>query len=246
MNDRTSRPPVAPRTLLAAAALAGCLLPAQATDVPPAALPPAVLAAAAELAREAALPSAPRAARVLAVPGTPDPRLRLAPCERIEPHLLAGQPVWGRTRIGLRGAGGPVAWRVTLRVEVRVLAPALAARGPTPAGTARSADLFRLAEIDWAASPQAPLASLEGVAGRTLARAIGAGQPLQSAHLQRRQWFAGGDVVRIVAVGPGYSVATDGVALGSGIEGQLVRVRTESGRIVIGRPVAAQRVEVTL
>jgi flagella basal body P-ring formation protein FlgA len=238
--------PGARHSLLVAALAAGCLWPAHAADTGPSPLPAAVLSAAADLARDAALPAAPRGARVLAEPGTLDPRLRLAPCERIEPHLLAGQPAWGRTRIGLRCAAGPVAWRVSLPVEVRVLAPALVARGHTPAGTPLATDLFLRAEVDWAASPQPPLASLDGVAGRTLARAVGAGQPLRPGDLQPRQWFAGGDVVRVVAVGPGYSVATEGVALGSGIEGQPVRVRTESGRILVGRPVAAQRVEVTL
>ena len=75
---------------------------------------------------------------------------------------------------------------------------------------------------------------------------MAAGQALRQADLKLRQWFAAGDPVRIVAVGPGFSVSGEGVALNPGLEGQAVRVRTESGRLVIGMPRADRRVEVTL
>ena len=47
-------------------------------------------------------------------------------------------------------------------------------------------------------------------------------------------------------MGSGYAVSGEGQALQAGLEGQEVRVRFESGRIVTGRPVAERRVEVLL
>jgi flagella basal body P-ring formation protein FlgA len=79
-----------------------------------------------------------------------------------------------------------------------------------------------------------------------LARPLAAGDTLREQDLRARQWFAAGDTVRIVAGGTGWRIDSEGQALGPGIEGQSVRVRTESGRIVSGIAVADRRVEVAL
>ena len=61
-----------------------------------------------------------------------------------------------------------------------------------------------------------------------------------------RQWFAAGDSVRLVATGDGWHISGEGQALAPGLEGQAVRVRTESGRVVNGMAVAERLVEVAL
>ena len=43
-----------------------------------------------------------------------------------------------------------------------------------------------------------------------------------------------GEAVRILLNGPGFSLASEGVALSAGIEGQTLRVRTENGRVLSG------------
>jgi flagellar basal body P-ring formation protein FlgA len=47
-------------------------------------------------------------------------------------------------------------------------------------------------------------------------------------------------------VGRGWSVETEGQAVGPGIEGQNVNVRTEAGRLLSARPSGDRQVEVTL
>jgi flagella basal body P-ring formation protein FlgA len=47
-------------------------------------------------------------------------------------------------------------------------------------------------------------------------------------------------------VGSGYQVSGEGQALTPGLEGQTVRVRTDSGRVVTGQAVADHRVEIPL
>jgi flagella basal body P-ring formation protein FlgA len=83
-------------------------------------------------------------------------------------------------------------------------------------------------------------------AGRTLTRPITAGAAIRQTDLKVRQWFAAGDTVRVIAAGPGFAVSGEGVAMNPGLEGQTVRVRTESGRVVTGRATGDRRVEVLL
>ena len=62
------------------------------------------------LGEQAGAGLAPGALRVEIEPGRLDPRLRLAPCERIEPYLPPGARAWGRSRVGLRCVQGPAPW----------------------------------------------------------------------------------------------------------------------------------------
>jgi flagellar basal body P-ring formation protein FlgA len=184
--------------------------------------------------------------RVEIEPGRLDPRLRLAPCERIEPYLPPGARPWGRSRVGLRCVQGPSPWNVFLPVTVRVFAPAWVTTTPLPAGSVLQAEQLRQAEVDWAATPTPPVADVARLLGRQLARPLPAGAAPRQADLKQRQWFAAGDTVQLVANGPGFSVGGAGQALGPGLEGQPVRVRTDNGRVLTGQAVGQNRVEVSL
>ncbi len=178
--------------------------------------------------------------------GRLDPRLRLAPCKRIEPQLPPQAQVWGRTRIGLRCVEGERPWQVWLPVTVKVFAPALVAQRALPAGTELTAADLHIAEVDWAAEAQVPLTQADKLIGRSLGRALQPGQALRGGDLKLRQWFGAGDTVQILARGEGFAVSGEGQALSPGVEGQPVRVRTESGRVLTGVPVAERRVELSL
>ena len=188
----------------------------------------------------------PPAWRYEVVVGTLDPRLKLAPCQRIEPHMPPGTRLWGKARIGLRCAQGPKPWNVYLPITVKVFGPALVAALPLPAGSVlREGDLVS-AEIDLAEATGTPLTLTEAAIGRSLARPLAAGQGVRQTDLKPRQWFAAGDNVKVRAVGPGFSVVGSGQALTAGIEGQTARVRTEGGQVVTGLPVATRQLEVAL
>lgn len=188
----------------------------------------------------------PAGARVEVLPGELDPRLKLAPCAQIEPHLPAGSRPWGRTRVGLRCVSGPVRWNVYLPLTVRVWAPAVVAASDLAAGHTLAASDLKLAEVDLAASNSPIHTAVATVVGRTLATALPAGSALRADALRQRQWFQAGDTVTVVAQGAGYAVSGEGQALGHGVEGQPVRVRTDSGRILTAMPVGTRRVEVPL
>ena len=184
--------------------------------------------------------------RVEVIPGTLDPRLNLAPCQKVDILMPAGLRAWGRTRIGLKCLQGPVAWSVTIPLTVRLWAPALVAAAPLPAGTVLQHTHLKMAEVDWS-ERDSPVILLEAAAvGRTLGSTLPAGAPLRQEHLRKRQWFEAGDTVRIHAVGAGFVIQGEGVAITPGIEGQSARIRTESGRTITANPVGQRLAEVML
>lgn len=176
--------------------------------------------------------------------GALDPRLRLAPCDQIEPYLPANARLWGRSRIGIRCLTGPTRWNVFLPVTVKVFAPALVATRALPAGTTLAEGDLVQAEVDLAEDTSNALFQPALAIGRTIDRPLPAGRSLRQSHLKPRQWFAAGEVVQVVAQGPGFRVAGEGQALTPGTEGLPVRIRTESGRILTAQAVGERRVEV--
>ena len=186
----------------------------------------------------------PGVSRVEIEVGRLDPRLRLAPCQKVEPYLPTGTRLWGKARIGLRCTQGVSAWNVYLPITVKVYGAAWVAANTLAAGAVLGpADLVQ-AEVDWA-EESSPIVTDPALAiGRSLLRRVTAGQGVRTADLKARQWFAAGDVVKLVALGRGFSVTGSGEALNHGLEGQTVRVRTEGGRIVSGQAAGERRVEI--
>ena len=187
-----------------------------------------------------------RGLRIEVQVGRLDPRLKLAPCARIEPYLPPGAPLWGTTRIGLRCTQGAKRWNVSLPLTVHVYARAAVVNANLGAGTVLDAGQVGEAEVDLGAAPATALRDPALAVGRTLARNLNAGAALHLADLKARQYFAAGETVRVVALGSGWQVVTEGQAMNAGVEGQTARVRTESGRILNARPSGDRQVELTL
>lgn len=178
--------------------------------------------------------------------GALDPQLRLAPCQVAEPYLPAGTRPWGSIRIGLRCVQGPVRWNVFVPAQIRVFAPVVVAGTSLPSGHPVQLQDLTIAEAEISAEAGATLQDPLAAVGRTTTLALKAGQAVRAQHLRARQWFAAGESVTMVAKGPGFQISSEGVALSPGIEGQVVRIRTEGGRVVSGQAVGARRVDVAL
>jgi len=190
--------------------------------------------------------TAPAAGRVEVVVGQLDPRLHLAPCERIEPYLPANVRLWGKSRIGLRCTQGRTPWNVYLPIVVKVWGRALVVPAGAAAGSTLVEGDLEEAEVDLAEEFTAVFFDRKLVVGRTLVQALRPGQAVRQAHIKSRQWFAAGETVKVVAVGDGFALEGVGQALTNGIEGQPAKVRTENGRILTGVPTAERRLELTL
>ncbi|MFO1330402.1 MAG: flagellar basal body P-ring formation chaperone FlgA [Rubrivivax sp.] len=237
-------PSVPARAVAACVALAAACAAGVATAAPDTALDEQLRALVMPLV---ALPPAARErARIELEVGQIDPRLKLAPCRRIEPRWSPTARAWGRTHVALRCVEGDRPWQVYLPLTVRVFAPALVAARPLPAGSVLAAEDLRAAEVEWTALARPPFTAQADAIGRTLGRALQAGQGVSGDDLKLRQWFASGELVQVVARGSGFAVSGEAQALGPGIEGQPVRVRTESGRVLAGTAVGERRVEVQL
>lgn len=185
--------------------------------------------------------------RVEVSTGRLDARLRLAPCERVQPFVPNGVRLWGKARVGLRCVKGVTPWSVYLPITVNVFGPAMVSTTALPAGHVLASGDFRQAEINLAEDTlNPPVTELSLLLGRTLATALTPGQSLRERSLKSRQWFAAGERVLIRVAGPGFAVAGSGEAVTAGMEGQPARVRTESGRVVSGMPVAERQLEIAL
>ncbi|RZL31509.1 MAG: flagellar basal body P-ring formation protein FlgA, partial [Rubrivivax sp.] len=196
---RTPVPRVA--AMLRRTASLSCLLLAglcaQAQTVPSTVLDPALIERVRQLAEAAARATAPPGTRVAVEIGTLDARLRLAPCQQVQPYLPPGMSAWGRTRLGLRCTDGTARWNVTLPVRVAVYGRALVANAPLPAGVNLSQEHLAMADIDIAAEPGAVFTDAAQVLGRTLARPLAASEALRAPALKSRQWFAAGETVQV-------------------------------------------------
>ncbi|HET8870813.1 MAG TPA: flagellar basal body P-ring formation chaperone FlgA [Aquabacterium sp.] len=188
--------------------------------------------------------SAPR--RVVVELGQLDPRLKLAPCDKVRAYMPAGVPLWGTSRVGVRCEQGSKRWNIFWPVTVKVYGMALVAVVPLRPGSLVNAADLRLAEVDLAANPSPAVVNLTDVVGRAVIRNIEPGQSIRQADIKVRRWFAAGDPVRVVVKGTGFQISSEGTALTPGDEGRCARVRTDNGRVVCGQPVGDREVELVL
>jgi flagella basal body P-ring formation protein FlgA len=209
-------------------------------------LDPALIERVRQLAETAARATAPPDTRVAVEIGALDARLRLAPCQQVQPYLPPGMAVWGKSRIGLRCTDGTARWNVTLPVRVAVFGRVVVANTALPAGVNLSQEQLAMADIDIAAERGAVFTDASQLIGRTLARPLEASEAVRAPALKSRQWFAAGETVQVRVAGEGFAIASEAQALSAGLEGQEVRVRFESGRVASGRAVAERRVELLL
>jgi len=184
--------------------------------------------------------------RVEVVVGQLDQRLRLAPCQRVEPYLPPNARLWGKSRIGLRCAQGTSNWNVYLPITIKAYGRALVATTGVASGSVLKAGDLVEAEVDLAEDASPALVDPGQAVGRTVAQALRPGQSLRSGHLKARVWFAAGDTVKVLALGAGFSLEGEAQALSNGIEGQPARIRTENGRVLTGQPVGERRIELSL
>lgn len=177
--------------------------------------------------------------------GTLDPRLKLAPCGRVEPYIPAGARLWGKGQLGLRCTEGSH-WSVFLPVEVKVFGQALVATRPLPYGQPVAADDVRLEEVEFTKEPGMAISDAHKLEGKTTARAISPGQVLRQEYFRTPPAIGAGDIVKVVYTGDGFNISTSGRAIGNAAEGQSVRVQTDAGRVVQGIARAGRVVEMRL
>jgi len=178
--------------------------------------------------------------------GALDSRLKLAPCERVEPYLPPGTQLWGKTRLGLRCTQGAVRWNVFLPITIKAFGLAWVIKGQVASGAVLTqADAMQM-EVDWAESRSAVVANLDDWVGQTATRALTTGQALRQDMVKASQVFQAGSQVRVVARGAGFEIFSSAQAISGGVMGQTARVRMDNGRVISGLVVDSQTVRVAL
>jgi len=178
--------------------------------------------------------------------GALDSRLRLAPCNRVEPFMPPNARLWGRARLGLRCVDGPTRWSVFMPVTVKAFGPAWVLRGPVEQGTVLTADHAEQSEVDWAEDRSPVLADPDLWVGQIATRTAMPGQAIRQSMVRAATVFSAGTQVRVVAQGEGFAVSSDAQALSAGVVGQPARVRMENGRILSGIVLDARTVQLSL
>ena len=165
--------------------------------------------------------------------GALDPRLQLAPCQRIEPFVPPGVRLIGRTVMGVRCLEG-AQWSVTVPITVRVTGPAWVANGALAAGTLVSQSDFSLETLELSRESGQAMSELAQLTGRVLTRPLAPGQILRAEHLRLAPEVQAGDVMQVKVQGSGFHMVYDAIAMNAAAEGQPIRVRTEHGKVLSG------------
>ncbi|MCA3156996.1 MAG: flagellar basal body P-ring formation chaperone FlgA [Burkholderiales bacterium] len=177
--------------------------------------------------------------------GQLDTRMKLRPCNDLTPFLPQGTRLWGRAYIGIRCNERPV-WTAFIPIDVSIFTNIPVANRLLVAGETVDIDDVTLEERDITKLGANPVTSIEQVQGRVLTRGFSPGQALALSAFRSVPVIKSGDIVKVVVHGNGFSIATDGVALGQAETGQPVRIRLDNGKMLQGIAQSGRRVEVKL
>jgi flagella basal body P-ring formation protein FlgA len=181
-----------------------------------------------EAMQRAGLPVPPMAQPLRALPACDgDPRVVAFQGSWAAAELICDSPGWRRVlRTGMPGARVPDADRLDASGAAAIVVTA--ARPLRRGEVVMAADLVTapVAQVDPAQALADPALAL----GRRLRAAVGQGQPVLERHLAPRHLVAEGQRVAIVLQSGAITVASEGVALGNGLAGEIVGVQMPEGR----------------
>lgn len=178
--------------------------------------------------------------------GRLDARLKLAPCQQMEPYLPPGSKLWGRSRLGLRCLQGVTRWNVFLPITVKAFGPTWVIKGQVASGAVLQASDAMAAEVDWAEQASPIIANQADWVGQTATRVLATGQALRQDMVRGTQVFQAGSQVRVVASGVGFEIGGSGQALSAGVVGQSARVRMDNGQVLQGQVTDSRTIRVLL
>lgn len=230
--------------LPALALLLPALLAAPHLQAKPALETPATLSAAAAryLEDRAASQYPDLKARVEIAP--PDPRLYLTRCNDLKFSLPTGNHPHGTGSLGLR-CSNPQPWALYLSYRIRLTGPTAVAARPLAARQVLSPSDVAIKEFEFSQAPGNYLRTPEQVDGLQTRQPIAVGQPLLINQFNRPMAVRAGQKVRLIAETAGFSINHECTAMNNAAEGEGVRCKTPSGRIVQGVAAEAGTVRIT-
>ena len=180
--------------------------------------------------------------QVSVVVGAIEP-MQLAPCAQLQVFMPLGAKLWGNTSIGVRCSAG-AEWNVYVPVTVRVQAPVVVATRPLASGKQVAAEDLTLQVAELTQLPSGVVSDANDAIGKVLTVGVSAGYPLRQDMLRAPIVVRQGQSVRLIAVGRGFKVSSEGKALSNAATGQSVQVKAQNGQTVSGVVRADGSVEV--
>ncbi len=171
------------------------------------------------------------------------PRAELPACAALDAFQMPGSRPIGRITVGVRCLA-PSAWTVYLPAQVRVVGRYVVAVQPLPANHELAAGDLALREGDLGILPADVASDVETLVGYRTVSGVAAGAALRTGILRAPLVVQQGQPTRLVLVGPGFSVQSEGQALANASRGDRVRVKTASGQVVSGVAQDGQQVEI--
>lgn len=171
------------------------------------------------------------------------PRAGLPACAALDAFQMPGSRAIGKITVGVRCLA-PSAWTVYLPAQVRVMGRYVVTARPLSANHELAAVDLVLREGDLGALPADVASDADALAGYRTVSAVAAGAALRTGVLRAPLVVQQGLPTRLVLVGPGFSVQSEGQALANASRGDRVRVKIPSGQVVSGIARDGQQVEV--
>jgi flagellar basal body P-ring formation protein FlgA len=169
--------------------------------------------------------------RVTIIP--PDDRLELAACAAPEVFLPPGGRLQGRVSVGVR-CNVPVSWTLYIQANVNIMMEYLVTALPLAAG-----HIIGYGDLTSISGEQTPVTANyvtdpTQLIGRTLSMSLAAGTPFRLNVLRKDEVVKQGQSVRVTSERQGFRLSTSGVAQSGAVEGDAVRVKLKSGKVVTG------------
>jgi len=168
-----------------------------------------------------------------------------SPCQNPE-FFIPGQVyvLRGFVRLGLR-CPKPSAWVVYGSSSIVEAQTVYKLKTDLPAGHRIAPDDLTAAKVFLKIPNAGPTPESAPFVGRTLATAMSAGTTLQLSHTKTSWVILGGQTVTVYSQGPAFRISSQAQAISNAVAGQVIQVRTTSGKILSGQAMPEGSVELS-
>jgi flagella basal body P-ring formation protein FlgA len=170
-----------------------------------------------------------------------DRRIVRPSCPALEAYLPPGSQLLGNSMVGVR-CPGKKGWSLFVPVHVKVSVDMLITNKPLAQGHVLLAD--DISTQNGELSQTGILLDPAQAIGKVLKSGVGAGQLLKLDMLRPPFTVTQGQTVQLQVEGSGFNILSEGQALNNAGEGQPVKVKTATGRVLNGTARAAGIVEI--
>jgi flagellar basal body P-ring formation protein FlgA len=166
--------------------------------------------------------------------GAIDNRLNLAACSKLGFAVPAGNNLWGSGNLRAHCAA-PATWSLYLTYRIQLSGPALVAKRPLAAGERPGPNDAGISVTNYVGDPARYPKTHAEMRNANLTRPLAKGNPITIEMLRVPPIIRAGEKVRIIVDGSGFQITHEGIAQGQAGVGDILRLKTPSGRLVQGK-----------